>query len=65
MTIAQDIKLILSHPEWTQRRLAEEVGVSQTTISRFSTGDREPRLQQGKDIEAIASKVKRQLARKR
>jgi len=63
MSIEESITLILSHPDWNQRRLASEIGVSQTTISRFHNGEREPRLQQGKQIEEIAAKVKRQLSR--
>jgi len=38
MKIAQKIAVLLSTPEWTQAKLAEELGVSQSTINRWTKG---------------------------
>ena len=38
------IKRLRERKKWSQRELAERVGVSQTTIALIESGDREPSL---------------------
>lgn len=36
------IKEILKHNEWTQKRLADEVGVAVNTVNRWANGHHKP-----------------------
>lgn len=59
MTPSAQILAILCHPDWSEIRLAVELGVTQPTVNRIKKGTRLPSYQLGQKIDGLYARLKR------
>ena len=58
MNTAEAIRLILSHPKWSQARLAKHLSIAPSSVGRYASGERIPPYDTGMKIMDTARKVR-------
>lgn len=57
--LSQHVRELLAQSGWTQKRLADELGVHPVTVSRYCTGDRSPARHYDQIVEMLTRAAKK------